>query len=330
MTNTFKACRVHELDGATAGRIESITLDDLTPGEVVIKAAYSDINYKDALAITGAGRIMRNLPCVAGIDVSGTVHSSSDSRYAIGDEVLVTGCNIGEMFDGGFSEYVRVAADSIVPLPNGLSLRDAMALGTAGFTAALAVHRVQHNGQAPDMGTIAVTGPTGGVGGFAINMLSNLGFETAAITGKPSQEGYLKSIGASQIVDRKALDISTRPLEKAQWGGAIDNLGGDVLSWLTRTTGEWGNVAVIGLAANHKLETSVMPLILRGVNILGIHSVTTPYELRMQVWNRLATDLKPTCLEQMIQQEITLEQLPDVTPQYIAGEVTGRTLVKFS
>lgn len=325
---TFNACRVHELDGKTAGRIEKITLDDLTPGEVVIKAAYSDINYKDALAITGAGRIMRNLPCVAGIDVSGTVHSSSDSRYAVGDSVLVTGCNIGEMFDGGFSELVRVSADSVVPLPEGISLREAMALGTAGFTAALAVHRMQQNNQTPEMGKIAVSGPTGGVGGFAINMLSNLGFETAAITGKPSQAAYLKSIGASEIVDRNALELSTRPLEKAQWAGAVDNLGGEILSWLTRTTGEWGNVAVIGLAANHKLETSVMPLILRGVNLLGIHSVTTPYDVRLSVWERLASDLKPSCFDQMIQDEITLEQLPEIAPKYIAGAMTGRTLVK--
>lgn len=325
---TFKACRVHEQDGGTAGRIETITLDDLSEGEVVIKAAYSDINYKDALAVTGAGRIMRTLPCVAGIDVSGIVHSSTDARYTAGDSVLVTGCNIGEMFDGGFSEYVRVAGDSIIPLPDGLSLRDAMAIGTAGFTAALAVDRMQHNGQTPEMGPIAVTGPTGGVGGFAINMLSNLGFETVAITGKPSESDYLHSIGASNILDRNEIELSKRPLEKNLWAGAVDNLGGDVLSWLTRTTGEWGNVAVIGLAANHKLETSVMPLILRGVNLLGIHSVTMPYNMRQRVWERLASDLKPSCFEQMIQQEVTLEQLPDVTPAYISGEITGRTLVK--
>ncbi|MFT5062705.1 MAG: acrylyl-CoA reductase (NADPH) [Gammaproteobacteria bacterium] len=327
---TFKACRVHEQDGATAGRIESISLDDLTPGGVVIKAAYSDINYKDALAITGAGRIMRNLPRVAGIDVSGTVHSSNDDRYAVGDEVLVTGCNIGEIYDGGFAEYVRVAADSVIPLPEGLSLRDAMAIGTAGFTAALAVHRMQQNSQTPEMGPIAITGPTGGVGGFAINMLSNLGFETAAITGKPDQADYLKSIGASQIIDRNKIEISKRPLDKALWAGAVDSLGGEVLSWLTRTTGEWGNVAVVGLAASHKLETSVMPLILRGVNLLGINSVATPCNLRLRVWERLASDLKPTCFEQMIQREISLDQLTEITPKYISGEITGRTLVKIA
>lgn len=273
---TFKACRVHQNGDVMESRIEQISLDDLSPGNVVIKASYSDINYKDALAVTGLGKIMNRFPMVAGIDVAGHVESSEDSRYKAGDAVIVTGCNLGERLDGGFAEYVRVDADSIVPLPNGLTLRDAMCIGTAGYTAALAVHRMQANGQVPEMGTIAVTGPTGGVGGFAINMLSNLGFKTAAITGKPGQADYLKKLGATEIVDRTTLELGHRPLERTQWGGVVDNLGGEVLSWLTRTTKEWGNIAVIGLAANHKLETSVMPFILRGVNLLGIQSVTTP------------------------------------------------------
>jgi len=337
--DSFKAWRVHavEVDGkkSTEARYDDISLADLeadsTEGnEVIIKAAWSDVNYKDALAISGAGRIMRKSPCVAGIDVSGTVVSSADSRFQEGDEVLVTGCQLGEALDGGYSEYVKVAGPSVIALPEGLSLRDAMALGTAGFTAALAVHRMQQNAQTPELGPIAVTGPTGGVGGLAVQMLSKIGFEVHAITGKPSEADYLKSLGASAIVDRNELELGSRPLEKVMWGGAVDNLGGDLLSWLTRTTTDGGNVASIGLAASHKLETTVMPFILRGVNLLGINSVVTPLPVRNRIWERLASDLKPELLDQMVTREVELAEVDQVMADYVKGAVTGRTLVKIS
>lgn len=330
MKTNFLAYRVHQQDKATSSRLEQITLDDVNDGEVVIKAAWSTVNYKDALATTGAGRIMRRFPMVAGIDVSGVVETSSDSRFKIGDKVLVTGCDLGEGFDGGFSEYVRVAADSVIPLPTDMTLRDAMAIGTAGFTAALAVHQMQKNDQAPDNGVIAVTGPTGGVGSVAINILSANGYQVAAITGKPDEADYLTDIGATEIIDRNELEMGTRPLEKTRFGGAIDNLGGEVLSWLSRTVNPWGNVAVIGLAADHKLETSVMPLILRGVNLLGIHSVVMPRELREKVWQRLSSDLKPTHLDKLVSREVDLENLPPIMQGYVDGKVTGRTVVKIS
>lgn len=337
--SVFKAWRVHaiEVDGKkrTEARFEDVSLDDIDSGasennEVLIKAAWSDINYKDALAISGAGRIMRRFPCVAGIDVAGTVVSSDDSRFSEGDQVLVTGCQLGEGVDGGYSEYVKVAGEAVIALPEGLSLRDAMAIGTAGFTAALAVHRMQQNAQTPDLGPIAVTGPTGGVGSLAINMLSKLGFEVHAITGKPDQVEYLKALGASEIVDRNELELGARPLEKVQWGGAVDNLGGELLSWLTRSTCDGGNVASIGLAASHELQTTVMPFILRGVNLLGINSVNVPLPVRMRVWERLATDLRPQNLSQVAARELALADLDTVMADYISGQVTGRTLVKIS
>lgn len=342
--NAFNAWRVHaiEVDGkkATEARFEKITLEDLDSGvkaddsgktnEVVIKAAWSDINYKDALAVSGAGRIMRKFPCVAGIDVSGTVVSSEDERFAKGDEVLVTGCQLGEGVDGGYSEFVKVAGEAVIALPEGISLRDAMALGTAGFTAALAVHRMQQNAQTPDMGPIAITGPTGGVGSLALNMLAKLGFDVHAITGKPDQEEYLKNLGAAAVVNRNELEMGSRPLEKIQWGGAVDNLGGDLLSWITRTTTDGGNVASIGLAASHKLETTVMPFILRGVNLLGINSVNVPLPVRVRVWERLATDLRPSNLDQIANREVEFSELDKVMAEYVAGTVTGRTLVKIS
>lgn len=333
----FNAWRVHaiEVDGKkkTEARFEEITLDDLDSGasednEVVIKAAWSDVNYKDALAVSGAGRIMRKFPCVAGIDVAGTVVSSKDSRFSEGDEVLVTGCQLGEGVDGGFAEFAKVAGEAVIALPEGISLRDAMAIGTAGFTAALAVHRMQQNAQTPDMGPIAVTGPTGGVGSLAVNMLSKLGFEVHAITGKPDQHEYLKALGATEIVDRNSLELGKRPLEKVQWGGVVDNLGGELLASLISATCDGGNVASIGLAASHSLETTVMPFILRGVNLLGINSVNVPLPVRMRVWERLATDLRPGGLQSIVSNEVALADVSTVMADYVAGKVTGRTLVK--
>lgn len=324
----FRALRVHQVEKTTESRLETISLDDLSPGEVVIDLHYSSLNFKDALAVSGKGRIMRSFPLTAGIDMAGVVESSRDDRFSAGDEVLVTGCNIGEQFDGGLAEKARVAADSVVRLPTGLSLKESMMLGTAGFTAGLAVRRMLENHQSPDMGPVAVTGPTGGVGSVAIQILSGLGYEVSAITGKPEAAAdYLKALGAHEIIDRTTLDLGSKPMERAVWGGAVDNVGGDVLTYLTRTTKLWGNIASIGLAASHKLETTVMPFILRGVNLLGIHSVETPMPVRQAVWDRLASDWKPGKLGMIASHETSLDGVKAACDEIMAGQVTGRYLV---
>ena len=326
----FRALRVHALDKTnTEARLETLSLDDLGAGEVVIRVAWSGINYKDALAVTGKSRILRSYPKVPGIDLAGHVESSTDARYKAGDAVLVTGCNIGEVLDGGYSEVARLPADILVPLPKDLTLREAMAIGTAGFTAALALRRMLENHQTPGMGPIAVTGPTGGVGSIAIDLFKRAGFEVHAITGKAGPgDAYLKSLGADVIVSRQSLDLGKRPMESAVWGGAVDNLGGETLTYLTRTVKPWGNIASIGLAQSHELNTTVMPLILRGVSLLGIHSVECPRPWREAIWEKLAGEWKPRVLDQVVTREITLEQLPVACNDLIAGMVQGRTLVK--
>jgi acrylyl-CoA reductase (NADPH) len=323
----FTAFRIHKNDKTITSGFEQISLNDLTDGEVVIKVAYSDINYKDALAATGKGRILRTYPLVGGIDLSGVVVSSEDARFQTGDKVLVCGAQLSELYDGGYAEYARVKADSVVNLPQGMSLRDVMALGTAGYTAALAIQRMEDNGQVPERGPIVVTGATGGVGSFAINMLSNIGYEVIAFTGKIEQEPYLKALGASQLINRNDIEMGTKPLENAQWGGAIDNVGGDTLSWLTRTTCVWGNIASIGLAGGIKLDSTVMPFILRGVSILGINSVEMPISVRTQGWQRLSTDLKPTKLALISPTTIEFKDLANAFDAYVDGTVTGRTVV---
>lgn len=325
----FKAFRIHQDEEKQIhSGFEQITLDDLTEGEVVIKVAYSDINYKDALAATGKGRILRTYPLVGGIDLSGVVVNSIDNRFKAGDKVLVCGAQLSELYDGGYAEYARVKADSVVNLPGGISLRDAMALGTAGYTAALAIQRMEDNGQVPERGPIVVTGATGGVGSFAINMLSNIGYEVIAFTGKTEQSDYLKALGASKLVNRHDIDMGTKPLESMQWGGAIDNVGGETLSWLTRTTCIWGNIASIGLAGGIKLDSTVMPFILRGVSLLGINSVEMPLTVRAQGWKRLATDLKPTKLDLIAPTTIAFSELPNAFSAYVECTVTGRTVVE--
>lgn len=326
--DAFRAYRVHNKDGKVAGRLEKITLDDLSPGEVVIRSAYSDVNYKDALAATGTGKIMRRFPMVAGIDVSGHVHSSGDSRFKEGDAVVVTGGGLSEDHDGGYAEYVRVPGDWVVSLPPGLSLRDAMAFGTAGFTAGLAIEAMELNGQRPENGPILVTGATGGVGSLAIDMLAALGYEVVALTGKADAGDYLESLGAAKILPRDSLEMGGRPLEKALWAGAVDNLGGAVLAWLTRVVEPGGNIASIGLASGIELETTVMPFILRGVNLLGINSVYISRGQRLRVWERLADDLRPPHLDKIVTAEIDFDELPNVFDAYIKGAVTGRTVVR--
>jgi acrylyl-CoA reductase (NADPH) len=324
----FKAFRIHSEGGQVAARFEDLTLDDLGAGEVVIRVACSDINYKDALAATGAGKILRRYPLVGGIDLAGAVESSSDARYKPGDAVLVTGCGLSETHDGGYAQYARVPGDWVIPMPSGLDARTAMSLGTAGFTAALAIHRMEQNGQTPGGGPIVVTGATGGVGSVAVDMLATRGYEVIAVSGKAEAAEYLKALGASEVLDRKSLDLGSRPLEAARFAGAIDNLGGEVLTWLTRTVDFWGNIASIGLASSPELKTTVMPFILRGVALLGINSSATRREWRLAVWQRIATDLKPRQLARIVTRTIDFEELPQAFPDYLAGRVTGRTLVR--
>lgn len=323
----FRAYRVHDEDGTIVGRIEEIDLGSLPEGEVVIRSSYSDVNYKDALAATGKAKIMRRFPMVGGIDVAGHVHSSRDARFKEGDEVLVTGCGLSEEHDGGYAEFVRVPGEWVVPLPAGLDLREAMGLGTAGFTAGLGVQRMEDNGQAPGQGPVLVTGATGGVGSLATDMLAGRGYHVVAFTGKASAEAYLKKLGAGELLLREEVQMSDRPLDKARWAGAVDNVGGKVLGWITRTTRAGGNIASIGNAGGIELQTTVLPFILRGINLLGINSVFVSRELRLKVWDRLASDLKPRHLSDIITRTVSLEELPGVFGEYIEGRVSGRTVV---
>ena len=326
--HSFKAYRIHLEDGRIVARFEQLSLEDLAPGEVVIRVSHSGINYKDALAATGAGKILRRYPLVGGIDLAGVVESSSDARYRPGEAVLVTGCALSETHDGGYAQLARVRGDWVIPLPAGLSAFEAMALGTAGFTAALAIHRMEQNGQSPQGGAIAVTGASGGVGSVAVDMLATRGYRVVAVSGKSSAVPYLRELGAQDVLARQGIDLGSRPLESARFGGAIDNLGGELLTWLTRSVDFWGNIASIGLAAGAELNTTVMPFILRGVSLLGINSSATPRELRLAVWQRIATDLKPRHLARIVTRTIAFEELPQAFPAYLDGAVTGRTVVR--
>ncbi len=325
----FQAYRVHLEQERIVARLERIALDDLSPGEVVIRAAWSGINYKDALAATGKGRILRRYPLVAGIDVAGTVETSTDPGLRPSDPVVVISGGLSETRDGGYAEFVRVPASLVTPLPAGLSLREAMAIGTAGFTAALALHRMEQNGQCPALGPIAVTGATGGVGSVAIDIFSRRGYAVTALTQKAGAEEYLQALGAASVQRVAALSLGTKPLEKAQWGGAVDNVGGELLAWLTRTVAPLGNIASIGLAGGAELHTTVMPFILRGVSLLGINTPEVPRALRLQVWERLGGELRPAHLDRIVTREVTLGELPACFDAYIAGGITGRTLVRF-
>jgi len=326
----FKAFRIRERDQRIEAGFASMSADELTPGEVLIRVHYSSINYKDALAATGAGKILRRYPLNGGIDLSGIVASSGDAHYQPGQAVLVTGCGLSETVDGGYAEYARVAGDSVIRLPDGIDLFQSMVLGTAGFAAALAVHRMEHNGQAPAQGPIVVTGASGGVGSIAVDLLAGRGYEVVAVSGKPEADEYLRALGAAQILRRQDLDLGSRPMEVVRWAGAIDNVGGEVLAWLTRTVDFWGNIATIGLAGSPKLETTVLPFILRGINLLGINSSATPRGLRLEVWRRLASDLRPRHFDRLVTRTIVFEELPGAFDDYLKGRVIGRTVVRIA
>ena len=290
----FTAYRIHEVETKVSARFEEMTIAELDAGDVVIRVAYSGVNYKDALAATGAGRVIRRFPCIGGIDLSGTVVESSDPRFASGDAVIATSYDLGVSHDGGFAQYARVPANWIVPLPKGMTLLESMALGTAGYTAALGIVRMEQNGLKPGNGPVVVTGATGGVGSIAIDVLSKLGFAVTALTGKDSESAYLKELGAKQVLLRSSIDFAKlKPVDKMLWAGAVDNLGGEMLSWLMSTMQQSGTIASIGNAASPNFSATVFPLILRGVALLGIDSGYTPMPLRKQVWERLAGDMKP-------------------------------------
>ena len=323
----FKAYRINEVDKKTVAGFVDMELKDLDPGEVVIRVAYSGVNYKDALAATGAGKVIRRFPCIGGIDLSGTVVESSDARFKKGDAVIATSYDIGVAHHGGYAEYARVPDAWVVPMPKGLNLFEAMALGTAGYTAALGVVRMEANGLAPAKGAVIVSGASGGVGSIAIDILAGLGYQVTALTGKESETDYLKGLGAKEVKLRQSLDLSKiRPLDKALWAGAVDNLGGDVLAWIASTMDQGGTIASIGLAASPTLNTTVLPFILRGACLLGIDSGYTPMALRAQVWQRLATDMKPRHLAGMTR-TIAFEQLPGVFDDFIKGKAKGRIVV---
>ena len=324
----FKAYRTFQENDAIVSRFVDMTVDELDPGDVVVRTKYSTINYKDALSYNGVGKIMRKYPTNAGIDMAGTVETSTDTRWKRGDKVIVHAYDMGVAHDGGYAEFVRVPADWVVRRPESMTAFDAMTLGTAGFTAAQALMQMEHNGLKPENGPVAVTGATGGVGSVAVEILAKTGYEVVAITGKKEETNYLKALGAKDVMLRQSIDVSKiRPLEKATWAGAIDNLGGDVLSWLLATTKVGGNVAAVGLAASMKLNTSVAPFILRGVSLLGINSAECAMSVRQKIWNKLAVEWRPDQVHDQVR-TIDFDELPTHFDAYIKGMVRGRTVVR--
>jgi putative YhdH/YhfP family quinone oxidoreductase len=322
----FKAYRIFEENGKGRGRVVEMTLDELDPGEVVIKTAYSSVNFKDALAGTGTAKVVRRYPCVGGIDSSGVVVESSDGRFKTGDEVICTSYDLAMAHDGGYAAMMRVPADWVVPLPHGLSLFDAMAIGTAGYTSALAIHLLEHNGMTPAGGSVVVNGATGGCASLAIDMLAQLGYRVTAVTGKAGEHDYLKKIGAAEVLGREALQPSARPLEKAVWAAAFDSVGGEQLAALTRSMQQHGVIASFGNAGGIELKTTVLPFILRGVRLIGVDSAYTPMATRRTVWQRLATNLRPRHLHDIVQ-TVTLDDLPAAFEKMLKQQSRGRIVV---
>ncbi len=327
LPDTFTAFRIRNDEAGYRSGPETLRLDELSPGEVVVKAAYSSVNYKDALAGTGKGKILRRFPLVGGIDVAGHVVASTDPRYREGDAVLATGCGLSETLDGGYSEYVRLPSRAVIPQPAGLSQRESMILGTAGFTAALALFRLVENRQTPAHGPLVVTGATGGVGMLAVDIFTSAGFDVHAVSGKADKADFLKSLGAAEVLGRDALS-TTRPLESARFGGGLDNVGGPMLVSLLAQTAPYGNVASAGLVATPELPASIMPFILRGVSLIGIASAGTARDIREKIWEKLAGEWKPRQLERICTREIGLAELPDTFERMLRGDSFGRTLVR--
>ncbi|HEY8049044.1 MAG TPA: acryloyl-CoA reductase [Ramlibacter sp.] len=314
--------------GKASGRWATWERDQLDPGELTLRVLYSSINYKDALAATGAGKIIRRFPCIGGIDMVGEVIESQDAKFKAGDTVIATSFDIGVSHHGGFAEEARVPSAWAVPLPRGLSAFEAMALGTAGFTAGLAITRMEENGLQPKNGPVVVSGATGGVGSLAINMLAQLGYEVAALTRRAEESGYLKSIGAGRILPLSGIDLDkVRPMEAAQWAGAVDNVGGKVLHWMLATMKQAGTVASIGNTGSVELHSSVFPFILRGVSLLGVDSGYMGSPTREKVWARLAGDLKPAALASMTR-TVPFADIAAAFDDFVAGRAKGRTVVR--
>lgn len=327
---TFKAFRIHnDAEGYRSG-IENISIDDLSEGDVVIRGEWSGINFKDALAATGKGKILKSYPLVGGIDVAGEVISSECERFSPGDKVLVTGCNLSETRDGGYSQYLRLDSNNVIPLPTGLTTREAMGIGTAGFTAAISLYRMEALGQTPEAGPIVVTGASGGVGSFAIDILTSAGYEVHAISGKVDQFDYLEELGARQCISRHDLHWGQQPLDSVRWAGCIDNVGGDMLAGISRVIDLWGNIAVCGMAGGIGLHATNLPMILRGVSLIGISSNNAPYNMREILWDRLANQWRPRHLDSIISNEVSLDNLGGAFDLLMKGNALGRTVVNLT
>ena len=326
--STFKAVRVSQDDGkAVTSALVDATIDELGAGDVVIASRFASINYKDALAVTGRGRIMTRFPCIAGIDVAGVVESSADPRFKAGDPVFVNGFGLGVSHDGGFSERVRVPADWVIPVPQGMTLLEVGTMGVAGFTAALAIDLMELNGLAPGNGRVLVNGATGGCASIGIDMLARRGYQVVALTGKLASRDYLMDLGAAEVLVRGEFEMGKKALEKAQFAGALDSVGGEQLSWLTRSMTDNGVIGAFGNAGGADLATSVFPFILRGVRLIGVNSNAT-MAVRRKVWARVATDLRPRHLDR-IGFPIALSQVIEHCARSIDGKVQGRAIVHY-
>jgi acrylyl-CoA reductase (NADPH) len=330
MSNTpFQAFRIHNDSQGYRAEIEHITFDELSAGDVLIRVQYSSVNYKDALAGTGKGKILRQFPLNGGIDCAGTVVHCNTPQFKLGDAVLVTGSGLSETLDGGYSEYVRIAHQHVISIPDGFSCRDAMILGTAGFTAGLALLRMLENRQKPEMGAIAINGATGGVGMLAMLLFAKAGFEVHAISGKPQYTDLLKSIGAAQVLTRDEI-LSDKSMDSIRFGGAVDSVGGEMLASLLAQTTSYGNVASCGLVSSTELHSTVMPFIIRGVSLLGIASAGTERNIRENVWHLLAKHLNSNTLNTLPVREISLNGLPEIFEQMLSGQSFGRSIVKIA
>lgn len=325
--NTFTALLLEQEDGKQTAALKTLSRNDLPDGDVLISVAYSSLNYKDGLAVTGKAKVVRSFPMVPGIDLAGTVVESASPEFAPGDAVVLTGWGIGEKYWGGYAQMARAKAGWLVPLPENLTPKQAMGIGTAGFTAMLCVLALEAHGLSPEQGEVVVTGAAGGVGSVAAAILANLGYTVVASTGRESAHEYLRALGVSEIIDRGVLgEVSKRPLESGRWAGAVDTVGGDTLAQLLKTVRPHGSVAACGNAGGVALNTTVLPFILRGVNLLGIDSVMCPVDLRRTAWQRLATDLPLDALEQVMQ-VAPLADVPALSQEILQGNVRGRIVI---
>jgi acrylyl-CoA reductase (NADPH) len=330
MADNFKALVLSESDGKVGNEIQELATSDLPEGDVRVRVEYSDVNYKDGMVVNGIGGLVRNYPHVPGIDFAGVVEESSHSRYTAGDKVVLTGWRVGEVHWGGYAQKARVNGDWLVPLPEGLSSKQAMAVGTAGLTSMLCVMALEDHGLTTSDGPVLVTGAAGGVGSVAVSILARLGYEVGASTGREAQHEYLKSLGATTIVARSDLsEPNKRPLESETWAGAVDTVGSTTLARVLAQVKYGGSVAACGLAGGPKLEVTVLPFLLRGVNLLGIDSVMQPFENRVRVWDRIASDLPHDKLEEMTE-VIGLSGVAEAASSILSGQVRGRLVVDLS